>query len=204
VTSEWIRTDRSLGLCAVTTWGGPSGAQDVSRTPLAPGCGGPVLSAEVSRRRDQRGDVVHEFDGIHLRIRLDQAKAAVLVVIGVRADGTKELVTMADGYRESSEAWAGLLRDCARRGMRAPVLAVGDGALGSGRPCARPSPSTREQRCWVHKFHVPEPPMGCYDGGRGGSGRGSPGRPSMLDATCSFFWKYTSSDSSVSRSNRDL
>jgi transposase-like protein len=57
-------------------------------------------------------------DGIHLRIRLDQAKAAVLVVIGVRADGTKELVAMADGYRESSEAWAGLLRDCARRGMR--------------------------------------------------------------------------------------
>lgn len=69
-------------------------------------------------------------DGIHLRIRPDQAKAAVLVVLKVRADGTKELVAMADGYRESTEAWAGLLRDCARRGMRAPVLAVGDGALG--------------------------------------------------------------------------
>jgi putative transposase len=90
-------------------------------------------------------------DGIHLRIRLDQAKAAVLVVIGVRADGTKELVAMADGYRESSEAWAGLLRDCARRGMRAPVLAVGDGALGFWKALHQIFPETREQRCWVHK-----------------------------------------------------
>jgi putative transposase len=69
-------------------------------------------------------------DGIHLRIRLEEAKAAVLVVMGVRADGTKELIAMADGYRESSQAWASLLRDCQRRGMHAPVLAVGDGALG--------------------------------------------------------------------------
>jgi transposase-like protein len=59
-------------------------------------------------------------DGVHLRIHLEEAKAAVLVLIGVRADGTKELIAMTDGYRESSEAWAGLLRDCARRGMRAP------------------------------------------------------------------------------------
>lgn len=49
--------------------------------------------------------------------------------MGVRADGAKELIAMTDGYLESSEAWAGLLRDCARRGVRAPVLAVGDGAL---------------------------------------------------------------------------
>lgn len=90
-------------------------------------------------------------DGIHLRIRLDQAKAAVLVVLGVRADGTKELVAMADGYRESAEAWAGLLRDCARRGMRAPVLAVGDGALGFWKALREIFPETREQRCSVHK-----------------------------------------------------
>ena len=90
-------------------------------------------------------------DGIHLRIRLDEAKAAVLVIIGVRADGTKELVAMADGYRESSESWAALLRDCARRGMRAPVLAVGDGALGFWKALRDVFPDTREQRCWVHK-----------------------------------------------------
>ena len=52
------------------------------------------------------------------------------MIVGVRADGTKELVAIADGYRESTESWADLLRDSKRRGMRAPVVAVGDGALG--------------------------------------------------------------------------
>jgi putative transposase len=90
-------------------------------------------------------------DGVHLRIRLEEAKAAVLVLMGVRADGTKELIAMTDGYRESSEAWASLLRDCARRGMRAPVLAVGDGALGFWNALNEVFPDTRHQRCWVHK-----------------------------------------------------
>ncbi|MGW3943149.1 IS256 family transposase [Streptomyces phaeochromogenes] len=90
-------------------------------------------------------------DGIHLRIRLEEAKAAVLVVMGVRADGTKELIAMADGYRESSESWASLVRDCQRRGMRAPVLAVGDGALGFWNAINEVFPETRHQRCWVHK-----------------------------------------------------
>jgi hypothetical protein len=58
------------------------------------------------------------------RVRLEQDKVCLLVIIGVRADGTKELVALADGFRESSESWADLLRDCKRRGMRAPVLAV--------------------------------------------------------------------------------
>ncbi|MEV6056661.1 IS256 family transposase [Streptomyces sp. NPDC052107] len=90
-------------------------------------------------------------DGIHLNIRLEEAKACVLVLIGVRADGSKELVALKDGYRESGESWADLLRDCARRGMRAPVLAVGDGALGFWKALAEVFPDTREQRCWVHK-----------------------------------------------------
>ncbi|MGQ5654237.1 IS256 family transposase [Streptomyces sp. EKR5.2] len=90
-------------------------------------------------------------DGIHLNVRLEEAKACVLVLIGVRADGSKELVALKDGYRESGESWADLLRDCARRGMRAPVLAVGDGALGFWKALAEVFPDTREQRCWVHK-----------------------------------------------------
>ncbi|MDX3672997.1 IS256 family transposase [Streptomyces europaeiscabiei] len=90
-------------------------------------------------------------DGIHLRIRLAQAKSCVLVVMGVREDGTKELIAMADGYRESAESWADLLRDAARRGMRAPVLGVGDGALGFWKALAEVFPETRHQRCWVHK-----------------------------------------------------
>jgi transposase-like protein len=69
-------------------------------------------------------------DGIHVSIRLEEHKLCLLVLIGVRADGRKELIALADGYRESAESWADLLRDCARRGMRAPVLAIGDGALG--------------------------------------------------------------------------
>ncbi|WP_405147344.1 IS256 family transposase [Sphaerisporangium sp. NBC_01403] len=90
-------------------------------------------------------------DGIRLNVRLEEAKACVLVLVGVRADGSKELVALKDGYRESGESWADLMRDCARRGMRAPVLAVGDGALGFWKALAEVFPETREQRCWVHK-----------------------------------------------------
>lgn len=71
--------------------------------------------------------------------------------MGVRADGTKELIAMADGYRESSESWAGLLRDCRRRGVRAPVRAVGDGALGFWNAINEVFSEARHQRCWVHK-----------------------------------------------------
>ena len=91
-------------------------------------------------------------DGIHVNIRLEEHKLCLLVLIGVRADGRKELVALADGYRESTESWADLLRDCARRGMRAPVLAVGDGALGFWGALREVFPQAREQRCWFHKI----------------------------------------------------
>ena len=91
-------------------------------------------------------------DGIHLKVRLEQDKVCLLVMIGVRADGTKELVALDDGHRESTESWADLLRSCKRRGMRAPVLAVGDGALGFWAAVRTVFPETREQRCWFHKI----------------------------------------------------
>src|SRR3954471_19227609 len=91
-------------------------------------------------------------DGIHVNIRLQEHTLCLLVLIGVRADGRKELVALADGYRESSESWADLLRDCARRGMRAPVLAVADGALGFWGALREVFPATQEQRCWFHKI----------------------------------------------------
>jgi transposase-like protein len=91
-------------------------------------------------------------DGIHVNVRLEEHKLCLLVMIGVRADGRKELVALADGYRESTESWADLLRDAARRGMRAPVLAVGDGALGFWGALREVFPQTREQRCWFHKI----------------------------------------------------
>jgi putative transposase len=104
-------------------------------------------------QRDLSGvDYVYMWaDGIHVNIRLEEHKLCLLVLIGVRADGRKELVALADGYRESSESWADLLRDCARRGMRAPVLAVGDGALGFWGALREVFSTTREQRCWFHK-----------------------------------------------------
>jgi putative transposase len=91
-------------------------------------------------------------DGIHVGIRLDEEKLCLLVLIGVRVDGTKELVALSDGYRESTGSWADLLRDCKRRGMRAPVLAVGDGALGFWGALREVFPETKEQRCWFHKI----------------------------------------------------
>ncbi len=90
-------------------------------------------------------------DGIHVKVRLEQEKLCLLVMIGMRADGRKELVALADGYRESAESWAHLLRTCRRRGMTAPVLAVGDGALGFWKAVRKVFPVTREQRCGFPK-----------------------------------------------------
>ena len=90
-------------------------------------------------------------DGIHLKVRLQQDKVCLLVMIGVRADGRKELIALADGFRESTESWADLLRSARRRGMAAPVLAVGDGALGFWAAVREVFPETKEQRCWFHK-----------------------------------------------------
>ncbi|MEQ4725724.1 IS256 family transposase [Nonomuraea sp. B19D2] len=91
-------------------------------------------------------------DGVHVNVRLEEHKLCLLVMIGVRADGRKELIALTDGYRESTESWADLLRDCKRRGMRAPVLAVGDGALGFWGALREVFPQASEQRCWFHKI----------------------------------------------------
>jgi transposase-like protein len=109
--------------------------------------------ATAFQARDLSGtDFVYLWvDGIHLKVRLEQEKLCLLVMIGVRADGCKELVALTDGYRESTESWADLLRGCRRRGMTAPVLAVGDGALGFWKALREVFPATREQRCWFHK-----------------------------------------------------
>jgi transposase-like protein len=109
---------------------------------------------EVFCRRDlsDRDYVYVWADGVHFRVRLEQARLCCLVIVGVRADGTKELVAVADGERESTESWAELLRDLRRRGMRAPVVAVGDGALGLWAALRDVFPATRHQRDWVHKL----------------------------------------------------
>lgn len=91
-------------------------------------------------------------DGVHFNIRLEDDRLCTLVIIGVRPDGTKELIAVEDGYRESTESWMTVLRDLKARGMRAPVVAVGDGALGFWAAVRDVWPETREQRCWVHRL----------------------------------------------------
>ena len=91
-------------------------------------------------------------DGVHFKVRLEQTWRRCLVMVGVRADGTKELVAVADGEREGTDSWAELLGDLRRRGMGALVVAVGDRALGLWVALGDVLPATRQQRDWVHKL----------------------------------------------------
>ncbi len=91
-------------------------------------------------------------DGVYFNVRLDDERQCILILIGVREDGTKELVATQDGFRESKESWLSLIRDLKRRGLKEyPSLAVGDGALGFWAAMDEECPKTRQQRCWVHK-----------------------------------------------------
>jgi transposase-like protein len=106
------------------------------------------------RQRDlsDRDYVYVWADGVHFNIRLEDDRLCTLVLIGVRPDGNKELIAVEDGYRESTDSWQTLLRDLKRRGMRAPVVAVGDGALGFWAAARDVWPETRAQRDWCHKM----------------------------------------------------
>jgi putative transposase len=106
------------------------------------------MARDLSRR-----DYVYVWvDGIHTNVRLgSEDRLCCLVMVGARLDGKKELVAIQDGYRESTESWAQFLRDLKKRGMRPPVLAVGDGALGFWAAVRDIFPETRHQRDWVHK-----------------------------------------------------
>lgn len=91
-------------------------------------------------------------DGIYFNVRLDDQRPCVLVIVGAREDGTKELVGLYDGQRESKLSWKELLLDLKKRGLKqSPKLAVGDGALGFWAALEEEYPSVRQQRCWVHK-----------------------------------------------------
>ena len=90
-------------------------------------------------------------DGVHVSIRLgEDDRLCLLVVIGVRDDGTKELLAVKDGYRESTESWAAVMRDLKDRGANEPKLVIGDGALGTWAALRDVFPGARRQACWVH------------------------------------------------------
>jgi transposase-like protein len=91
-------------------------------------------------------------DGVHFNVRLEEERTCILVVIGALEDGTKELVAVEDGYRESKDSWRDLLRGLKKQGLQhAPKIAVGDGALGFWAALSEEYGGVREQRCWVHK-----------------------------------------------------
>jgi transposase-like protein len=107
------------------------------------------------RKRSLKGkEYVYVWaDGVYFNVRLGEDKQlACLVLVGVLPDGTKEVIALEDGYRESTESWLSLLRDLEKRGMPAPRLATGDGALGFWAALRQVYPETEEQRCWVHKI----------------------------------------------------
>jgi putative transposase len=106
----------------------------------------------MARDLSERDYVYVWVDGIHTRVRLgSDERLCCLVMIGARSDGSKELVALQDGYRESEESWAELLRALKKRGMCAPVLAIGDGALGFWAAARDAFPETLWQRDWIHK-----------------------------------------------------
>ncbi len=93
--------------------------------------------AFAERHLDDRDYVYIWADGVHFNVRLEEARLCALVIVGVRTDGTKELVAITDGHREATESWADLLRDLIRRGMGADPRRRGPRARGHRHPCLR-------------------------------------------------------------------
>jgi transposase-like protein len=109
---------------------------------------------EAWRQRDlsEKHYVYIWVDGIHFNVRLDDERSCMLIIIGATEDGRKELLAVHDGYRESKLSWQEVLSDLKHRGLKKlPALATGDGALGFWAAAAEQFPTTRRQRCWVHK-----------------------------------------------------
>ncbi len=93
-------------------------------------------------------------DGIYSGLRAETQRLCALVVIGVNSQGDKQLLAIEDGVRESTQSWREVLLHLKARGMNAPELAIGDGAMGFWAAVEEIYPTTRQQRCWVHKTHT--------------------------------------------------
>jgi len=90
-------------------------------------------------------------DGVNFNVRLEEDRLTCLVLVGVTAEGDKEVIAIQEGHRESTESWQTLLRDAKARGLEAPILAIGDGALGFWNAVGDVFPATKQQLCWKHK-----------------------------------------------------
>jgi len=90
-------------------------------------------------------------DGLYLKAGLGTEKACLMVLIGADPEGKKHLIAVREGYRESTESWSDLIRDCRRRGLHEPACWIGDGALGLWSAIDGQSPASAQQRCTNHK-----------------------------------------------------
>ena len=131
------------------------GAAGLSATNIVRLKAGWEADYQAWRQRDlsQKRYVYWWADGVYFNVRLEDARTCVLVVVGATEDGTKELLAIADGFRESKDSWADLLRELKRHGLtQAPKLAIADGSLGFWLALQEEfAPSVDQQRCWVHK-----------------------------------------------------
>ena len=108
---------------------------------------------EWSQRRLEGREVVYVWaDGIYVKAGLERDKAALLVVLGTMRDGTKEVLALRSGYRESVESWSEVLRDLKARGIEAPRLLMADGNAAIWGAVRQVWPEAGEQRCWNHKM----------------------------------------------------
>ena len=108
---------------------------------------------EWSQRRLEGREVVYVWaDGIYVKAGLERDKAALLVVLGAMRDGTKEVLALRSGYRESVESWSEVLRDLKARGIEAPRLLMADGNAAIWGAVRQVWPEAGEQRCWNHKM----------------------------------------------------
>ncbi|GJM62967.1 IS256 family transposase [Persicobacter diffluens] len=132
---------------------------------LGPGASG-LSSSTISRLKTEWGkeyDVWRKasladkkwayiwVDGIYSGLRKEDDKLCALVVIGVDSQGRKHFLAIEDGVRESKQSWKEVLLELKHRGMNAPKLAIGDGALGFWAALEEEFPKTKAQRCWMHK-----------------------------------------------------
>ena len=106
-----------------------------------------------NKRKFSESEYVYIFaDGVYFNLRLEGERQCILVIMGVKSDGTKELVAVEDGVRESEMSWTQILIDLKNRGFtNGPELAIGDGALGFWNAMEKIYPQSKHQRCWVHK-----------------------------------------------------
>lgn len=106
----------------------------------------------VTRDLSQVEYVYWWVDGIYFNVRLDDERQCILIIIGAKLDGTKEVLAIADGFRESKQSWLSVLRELKRLGLtKPPKLAIGDGALGFWSALEEEFPVCDQQLCWVHK-----------------------------------------------------